>query len=221
MRAPRLQAFTLIELLVVIAILGVLAALVFPALGSAREAGRSSSCVGRMRQLGLVVQQYADDHQDYFPRSQHSAFANGQLEWERAVAVYLGTPTARWAELLGSAYHCPSDARRSFFSYGLNVYFELGQDDDYEGAAEGLTWHRRRDVPRPIGTVLFGENGGEADHIMPNFWGAADQATDVASVRHRKMANYTVVDGHVEIRPFSTIYEPKQQLDRWHPGKAP
>lgn len=220
MSAPRLQAFTLIELLVVIAILGLLAALMFPALGSARDTGRAAACGSRMRQLGLAVIQYSDDNQDYFPRSQHSAFANGQQPWERVLAPYLGGTAANWHLLLANTYHCPSDTRPRSFSYGLNVYFELDQGDDYVGAAEGLTWHRRRDVPRPMGTVMFAENASEADHIMPNFWGAASEAADLASQRHGRSAHYGFVDGHIERRELSTIFDPTRRLDQWHPGLA-
>jgi prepilin-type N-terminal cleavage/methylation domain-containing protein len=65
--AARQLAFTLVELLVVIAIIGVLIALLLPAVQAAREAGRATQCRSNLRQLGLATLQFHDTHKAFPP----------------------------------------------------------------------------------------------------------------------------------------------------------
>lgn len=59
--------FTLVELLTVIAVIALLAGLLLPALGAARDRSKAVRCIGQVRQLGLAIQNYVAGTQDYLP----------------------------------------------------------------------------------------------------------------------------------------------------------
>jgi general secretion pathway protein G len=72
-------AFTLVELLAVIAIIGVLVALLLPAIGLAREAARDAACKSNLRQFGQGFHLYAQQHKE--------SFSSGSFDWLKDGAI--------------------------------------------------------------------------------------------------------------------------------------
>ena len=116
--------FTLIELLVVIAIIAILAALLLPALGRAKQWSVRTKCGSNIHQIGLGMSMYADDGHGFFPES------GGLIEWG---AIDPQTHAASWMEQTipytksTNIYRCPSDLLSpfSYFNGVRAAYIEL------------------------------------------------------------------------------------------------
>src|SRR5436190_2065563 len=74
------RGFTIIELLVVIFIIGILIALLLPAIQAAREAGRKTTCRNNLKQIGLALHHYHDAHRAFPPSAVISGFGWGTAE---------------------------------------------------------------------------------------------------------------------------------------------
>jgi prepilin-type N-terminal cleavage/methylation domain-containing protein len=125
MRGAR-RAFTLVELLVVIAIIGVLVALLLPAVQAAREAARRSSCANKVHQMGIAIQNYAAAHKDELPpgspgQGKHGLFTY-MLPYIEATATFNRikltelTDTSPARDDLIEAYVCPNYPERPFIT---------------------------------------------------------------------------------------------------------
>lgn len=101
LRRTATGAFTLVELLVVIAIIGVLVALLLPAVQSAREAARRSSCTNKLRQLALAVLNY-EQTQKIFPTSEGWDF--GRMKSEEEANVKQALPSTPGNYLTGKGW---------------------------------------------------------------------------------------------------------------------
>lgn len=104
--SAKAKAFTLIELLVVIAIISLLAAILFPVFGRARESARRSSCGSNLRQIGTGILQYMQDYDEFYPinwdYNENGSISNPEVEgWRYYIMPYIKND---------QVFRCPSSA---------------------------------------------------------------------------------------------------------------
>ena len=227
------RGFTLVELLVVIAIIGVLIGLLLPAVQYSREAARRTHCYNNMRQLGIGILLFANNHHGQFPFTVHSNVydSSGNLieneSWVATLAPFIESVDAiRICEddLTGEAR---LNADPPGTSYVINEYVAYPKVD---GSVTNI--NKCQDTHHLL--MLFeGSDQRPVDdptreHAHVSQWYSPplivhDQVwenmqTEISTNRHSEAANYLYGDGHVETFSEADVYGWVQQdIESWKP----
>ena len=213
----RSAAFTLIELLVVIAVIAILCALLLPALGAGKSKAKQAACASNMRQIGIGMLLYADDHEEWLPTTSHLAGTNSS--WIFSLASYVGN--------VDRIRICPADplgaqrlAQRGT-SYVMNEWTSVDKRDPFGRLIESYRRLSSLKSPATTPTVfIISDEAGTAttqDHTHSRNWTKGWLAVigDIQPDRHlsgtpsadhsKGNANYLFADGHVETIPASIL----------------
>jgi len=173
--APGEAAFTLIELLVVISIIAILAALLMPALGRAKESGRAVACISNLRQIGIALQVYVDGNNQRLPLMRDRL---AQSDTNQPPTNTLQSVEVVLRDELGNTnvLRCPSDRQDLFAQTGSSY------------AWNSLLNGQRADNLNVLGLHFD-------PHAIPVFF---DKEAFHAARGPAKAVNYLYADGHIK-----------------------
>ncbi len=138
---PHQRGFTLIELLVVIAIIAILAGIVFPVYAGVHRRAEAATCRSNLRQLGMALRQYADDHHNRLPQWGPDGLATISLDWRRTagggpdfsgcLGRVCGSVMNSYAKGSAGVFYCPEglyeDAAEQTMAYGTPAAVSAGE----------------------------------------------------------------------------------------------
>ena len=209
MNKSKMLIFTLIELLIVIAIIAILAGMLLPVLGKAREQARYTACSGQIRQIGTAIAMYTNDYEGYMPSNENPG-SSAALCYVACVKNYLKEPRASAKDrVYNKIFWCPSHKiEKAWFSYAAEVSYgyNLTFWDAYGwwGGTVKKTHVKADTLKNPSSLLLLGEfsSAGYPDTLHGGFWGHYDYMrgyhNNPGYLRKKGTSPVVFVTGHLE-----------------------